>query len=229
MLALAPLSNQAAARPGRLAPRYALAVPRRRRIDQVADHGHRPGAGTPGRRCLIQPKVAKARALICGSQRRPERSGRHLFSCTLRIWRITRSFGLRQRTWARARQILWSALCRRSGEGWLCSGDCVRVRVLTHVGVLDRTKQLSGRCQGTGRHRRRQAGDAALAGRTGVLITESPHGGWGITGHAGAGARIADIAGAARPELAGNWPSRPAAAPHREGGLPAGTALIRTG
>jgi len=97
VLALAPLSNLAAAWPGRLAPGYALAVPRRRRIDQVADHGHRPGAGT------------------------------------------------------------------------------------------------------------------------------------GLTGHAGAGAVIADNAGAARRELAGNWPSRPAASPHRESGLPAGTALIKTG
>jgi hypothetical protein len=40
-----------------------------------------------------------------------------------------------------------------------------------------------------------------LAQRTWVLITESPEGGWGIDGHAYTGA---DIAEAARRELAGN-------------------------
>ena len=46
-----------------------------------------------------------------------------------------------------------------------------------------------------------QARDATLAERTWVLITESPDGGWSINGHADTGADIAD---AARRELAGN-------------------------
>jgi hypothetical protein len=46
-----------------------------------------------------------------------------------------------------------------------------------------------------------QARDATLAERTWVLITESPDGGWSINGHADSGADIAD---AARRELAGN-------------------------
>jgi len=41
------------------------------------------------------------------------------------------------------------------------------------MSALDRAKQLSGRCQGTGRHRRRPARDAARAARTRVLISES--------------------------------------------------------
>jgi phenylpyruvate tautomerase PptA (4-oxalocrotonate tautomerase family) len=78
--------------------------------------------------------------------------------------------------------------------------DHVRVQVLTPVGVLDRDKQL-----GVGRELTdivaRAAGDVGLAERTWVLITESPEGGWGIAGHANTGA---DIAAAARAELAAN-------------------------
>ena len=44
------------------------------------------------------------------------------------------------------------------------------------------------------------AGDPSISQRTWVLITESPEGGWGIAGHANT---AADIAEAARRELAG--------------------------
>jgi phenylpyruvate tautomerase PptA (4-oxalocrotonate tautomerase family) len=44
------------------------------------------------------------------------------------------------------------------------------------------------------------AGDASISQRTWVLVTESPEGGWGIAGHANT---AADIAEAARRELAG--------------------------
>lgn len=47
------------------------------------------------------------------------------------------------------------------------------------------------------------AGDPGLVERTWVLITESPDGGWGIAGVASTGA---DIAAAARAELAGGSP-----------------------
>jgi len=69
------------------------------------------------------------------------------------------------------------------------------------MSALDRAKQLSGRCQGTGRHRRRPARDAALAGRTWVLISGSPDGGWGITGQAStsAGAAVVNWPGTERP------------------------------
>jgi phenylpyruvate tautomerase PptA (4-oxalocrotonate tautomerase family) len=43
------------------------------------------------------------------------------------------------------------------------------------------------------------AGDLELAGRTWVLLTESPEGGWGVAGHANTGA---DLAQAARAEMA---------------------------
>jgi phenylpyruvate tautomerase PptA (4-oxalocrotonate tautomerase family) len=80
------------------------------------------------------------------------------------------------------------------------SGDSnyVRVQVLTPIGVLDRDKQL-GVVKELTEIVAGAAGDPSLAGRTWVLITESPEGGWGIDGHANTGA---DITTAARAELA---------------------------
>jgi hypothetical protein len=73
--------------------------------------------------------------------------------------------------------------------------DCVRVHVLTPVGVLDRAKQL-----GVVKELAEivAAGDASYAERTWALITELPEGGWGITGHANTNADSA----AARAALA---------------------------
>ena len=74
----------------------------------------------------------------------------------------------------------------------------VRVQVLTPVGVLDREKQL-GVVRELTDIVSAAAGDPSLAGRTWVLLTESPEGGWGVAGHANTGA---DLAAAARAELA---------------------------
>ena len=77
--------------------------------------------------------------------------------------------------------------------------DYVRVQVLTPAGVLDREKQL-GVVKELTEIVARAAGDATLAQRAWVLLTESPEGGWGIAGHANT---QADIAAAARAVLAG--------------------------
>jgi phenylpyruvate tautomerase PptA (4-oxalocrotonate tautomerase family) len=74
----------------------------------------------------------------------------------------------------------------------------VRVQVLTPVGVLDRDKQL-GVVKELTDIVANAAGDPSLRGRTWVLLSESPEGGWGIGGHANTNA---DIAGAARAALA---------------------------
>jgi len=74
----------------------------------------------------------------------------------------------------------------------------VRVQILTPVGVLDREKQL-GVVKEMTEIVAAAAGDPGLAGRTWVLITESPEGGWGIDGHA---YTSADIVEGARRELA---------------------------
>jgi phenylpyruvate tautomerase PptA (4-oxalocrotonate tautomerase family) len=73
----------------------------------------------------------------------------------------------------------------------------VRVQVLTPVGVLDREKQL-GVVRELTDIVAAAAGDPSLVERTWVLITESPEGGWGISGHANTSA---DIVEAARAEL----------------------------
>ena len=78
--------------------------------------------------------------------------------------------------------------------------NCVRVQVLTPVGVLDRDKQL-GVVRELTDIVAAAAGDPHLTERTWVLITESPEGGWGISGHANTSA---DIVAAARDELTKN-------------------------
>jgi len=75
--------------------------------------------------------------------------------------------------------------------------NCVRVQILTPVGVLDRAKQL-GVVREITDIIASAANEPSLAERTWVLITESPEGGWGIAGIANTGA---DIAAAARAEL----------------------------
>jgi phenylpyruvate tautomerase PptA (4-oxalocrotonate tautomerase family) len=84
------------------------------------------------------------------------------------------------------------------------ASDYVRIQVLTPVGVLDREKQL-GVVQELTEIVAAAAGDPSLRQRTWVLITESPEGGWGVAGHANTGA---DIAAAARAELAATAASK---------------------
>src|ERR1700728_2793756 len=69
----------------------------------------------------------------------------------------------------------------------------VRVQVLTPVGVLDRDKQL-GVVKELTDIVASAAGDQTLTERTWVLITESPEGGWGISGHANTATDIATLA-----------------------------------
>jgi phenylpyruvate tautomerase PptA (4-oxalocrotonate tautomerase family) len=78
-------------------------------------------------------------------------------------------------------------------------GNYVRVQVLTPINVLDRDKQL-GVVKELTDIVAAAAGDPTLAGRTWVLITESPEGGWGIAGHANTSA---DIVASARAALQG--------------------------
>ncbi len=59
----------------------------------------------------------------------------------------------------------------------------VRVQVLTNAGALNREKQLALVEQLTALVAT-AAGDPTLPGRTWVLLTEAPDGGWGLNGHA---------------------------------------------
>ena len=77
-------------------------------------------------------------------------------------------------------------------------GNYVRVQVLTNAGALDRDKQLAVVRQFTDLVAA-AAGDASLAERTWVLLTEAVEGGWGLAGHANTNA---ELVGAARAQIA---------------------------
>ena len=74
----------------------------------------------------------------------------------------------------------------------------VRVQVLTNAGALDRDKQLAVVRQLTALVAA-AAGDATLAQRTWVLLSEAAPGGWGLWGHAHSNE---ELVGAARAEIA---------------------------
>src|ERR1700742_3313148 len=74
----------------------------------------------------------------------------------------------------------------------------VRVQVLTNAGALNREKQLAVVRQLTDLVVS-ASGDAGLAERTWVLLTEAAEGGWGLWGHAHANSELVD---AARKEIA---------------------------
>ena len=78
------------------------------------------------------------------------------------------------------------------------AGDYVRVQVLTNAGALDRGKQLAVVERFTAIVAQ-AAGDASLAGRTWVLLTEAVPGGWGLSGHANTNE---ELVAAARAEIA---------------------------
>ena len=74
----------------------------------------------------------------------------------------------------------------------------VRVQVLTNAGALDREKQTALVAELT-ELVAAAAGDPSLTGRTWVLLTEAPEGGWGLWGHAHTNE---ELVAAARAEIA---------------------------
>jgi phenylpyruvate tautomerase PptA (4-oxalocrotonate tautomerase family) len=76
----------------------------------------------------------------------------------------------------------------------------VRVQVLTNAGALDREKQLAVVSQFT-ELVAAAAGDASLADRTWVLLTEAVEGGWGLAGHANTNEELVSAARAQIAEL----------------------------
>ena len=74
----------------------------------------------------------------------------------------------------------------------------VRIQVLTNAGALDRGKQLAVVERLTAIPAD-AAGDPALAGRTWVLLTEAPDGGWGLASHANTNE---ELVAAARAQIA---------------------------
>jgi phenylpyruvate tautomerase PptA (4-oxalocrotonate tautomerase family) len=81
----------------------------------------------------------------------------------------------------------------------------VRVQVLTNSGALNRDQQLAVVRQLTDIIAA-AAGHPALAGRTWVLLTEAPEGGWGLGGHANTNAELVSAARAQLAELSEDSP-----------------------
>ena len=84
----------------------------------------------------------------------------------------------RQNTAAFVHELPAGSLSNVDGES-----NYVRIQVLTNSGALDRGKQLAV-VQRLTAIAAAAAGDPTLAGRTWVLLTEAPDGGWGLAGHA---------------------------------------------
>jgi phenylpyruvate tautomerase PptA (4-oxalocrotonate tautomerase family) len=85
-------------------------------------------------------------------------------------------------------------------------GNYVRIQVLTNAGALDRGKQLAV-VERLTNIAADAAGDPGLTGRTWVLLTEAPDGGWGLSGHANTNE---ELVAAARAQLASLQSAKPA-------------------
>jgi phenylpyruvate tautomerase PptA (4-oxalocrotonate tautomerase family) len=99
----------------------------------------------------------------------------------------------RENTAAFVRELPAAAIADVDGE----SGH-IRVQVLTNAGALDRDKQIAVVEQLTALVAE-AAGDAGLARKTWVLLTEAAPGGWGLWGHAHTNE---ELVAAARAEIA---------------------------
>jgi phenylpyruvate tautomerase PptA (4-oxalocrotonate tautomerase family) len=99
----------------------------------------------------------------------------------------------RQNTAAFIHDVPVGSLANVDGDG-----SYVRIQVLTNAGALDRGKQLAVVERLTA-ITADAAGDPGLSGRTWVLLTEAPDGGWGLAGHANTNE---ELVAAARAQLA---------------------------
>ena len=82
----------------------------------------------------------------------------------------------------------------------------VRVQVLTNAGALDRGKQLAV-VERLTHIVAEAAGDPSVFGRTWVLLTEEPDGGWGLGGYANTNE---ELVAAARAQIASLQAGKPA-------------------
>ncbi len=127
-----------------------------------------------------------------GSFPNPHDLARNLAAAVMRWEQVPNLKLFRNNTAAFIHEMPAGSISNVAGET-----NYIRVQVLTPVGVLDREKQI-GVVKELTEIVAAATGDPSVAQRTWVLITESPEGGWGISGHANTGADIAD---AARREL----------------------------
>ena len=125
----------------------------------------------------------------------PKALARDLAATLMKIEGVPDIPMFRQNTAAFVHDLPEGALSNVEGQS-----NYVRVQVLTNTGALDRDKQLAVVRQFTDLVAT-AAGDAALSGRTWVLLTEAVEGGWGLAGHANTNAELVDAARAQIAEL----------------------------
>ena len=123
----------------------------------------------------------------------PKSLARDLAAALMKIEKVPDIPMFRKNTAAFVHDLPDGALSNVDGDG-----NYVRVQVLTNAGALDREKQLAVVKQFTDMVAA-AAGDASLAERTWVLLTEAVPGGWGLSGHANSND---ELVAAARAEIA---------------------------
>jgi len=128
-----------------------------------------------------------------GTFKDPNSLARQLATTLMKIEKVPDIPMFRQNTAGFVHDLPNGALSNVDGNG-----NYVRVQVLTNAGALDRDKQLAVVRQFTDLVAA-AAGDASLADRTWVLLTEAVEGGWGLAGHANTNA---ELVGAARAQIA---------------------------
>ena len=123
----------------------------------------------------------------------PHRLATDLAAALMRVEQVPDIPMFRQNTAAFVHELPAGALSNVDGDS-----NYVRIQVLTNSGALDRAKQLAVVDQLTALAAT-AAGDPGLAGRTWVLLTEAPDGGWGLAGHANTNQ---ELVAAARAQIA---------------------------
>jgi phenylpyruvate tautomerase PptA (4-oxalocrotonate tautomerase family) len=127
----------------------------------------------------------------------PHALTRELAATLMRIEGVPDLPMFRHNTAAFVHHLPHGAIANVEGED-----DYVRVQVLTNLGALDRSKQLTVVKQFTGIVAT-AAGRPELKDRTWVLLTEAPDGGWGLWGHAHTNAELVAAARAEAAKLSG--------------------------
>ena len=123
-----------------------------------------------------------------GTFAEPRALARELAATLMKIEGVPDIPMFRKNTAAFVHELSAGALSNVDGDS-----NYVRVQVLTNVGALDRDKQLAVVRQFTDLVAA-AAGDASLANRTWVLLTEAVEGGWGLAGHANTNAELVEAA-----------------------------------
>jgi phenylpyruvate tautomerase PptA (4-oxalocrotonate tautomerase family) len=123
-----------------------------------------------------------------GTFAEPRALARELAATLMKIEGVPDIPMFRKNTAAFVHDLSAGALSNVDGDS-----NYVRVQVLTNTGALDRDKQLAVVRQFTDLVAA-AAGDASLANRTWVLLTEAVEGGWGLAGHANTNAELVEAA-----------------------------------